>query len=131
MSAASPTSRVPDIPGSQAQQGPYVRARHTDRLQPPFGRRLMVSDVGDRDIPHRAPPSIAIDLTKGRGPTLLRAVRPVPVAGDDRSERPGEAAPSPPPGPRGRRSSSAPHATLMGHPASCQGTHADLEEIAP
>lgn len=97
MLAASPTSRVPDIPGSQAQPGPYVRAGHTDWLQPPFGRRLMASDVGDPDIPHRATPSIAIDPTKGRV----------------------------------RRASSSPRATLMGHPASCQGMHADLEEIAP
>jgi len=74
------------IAGTQVERGMYIHTLHCGWLQNPFWRKsfLLVRDV-DRDKIRATVPHVTIDLTKGRGLTLVASrdlpdEAPVPAA---------------------------------------------------
>lgn len=74
MNERSDPNRHLRIPGHQVELGMYVHALHCGWLQSPFWRKsfLLVAQE-DRDKIRKSVPQVTIDLSKGRGLTLVAA----------------------------------------------------------
>ncbi|WP_322965140.1 HD-GYP domain-containing protein [Sphingomonas fuzhouensis] len=77
----SGTNRYIRIRGDQVELGMYVHAVHCPWLQNPFwSKSFLVTTRDDVAKIRESVPAVTIDLTKGRGLTLIGATTPVDVA---------------------------------------------------
>ncbi|MGR6328384.1 HD-GYP domain-containing protein [Sphingomonas sp. XXL09] len=74
------------IDGRQVELGMYIHELHCSWLDNPFWRKsFLLTDVADRDGVRQSVPAVTIDLSKGRGLTLVKTTgRFLPAAEEHR-----------------------------------------------